>query len=234
MKLCYFWCDGDAFDALSTSDGVGRRSGPISARPSLEIAIPRKVEIRFRPNFEIPIVPRAQIGRTDVGSVDGFEIGLEEKLGRTRTPRPSKRSRRWSSEHVLRVATIAPRHRRSRSMMHRVSSSGEGGQILLTVFGAPIDGVVERLLLFDLDEGSGQDVVERRRTFRTPTQVRRRIVVVELTHLSTRPTFVSTIIINSSCNFEIIRFQYYRLKWQLLSSIAVLLIIFLFALTLSV
>jgi hypothetical protein len=55
-----------------------------------------------------------------------------------------------------------------------------------------------------------------------------------LTHLSTRPTFVSTIIINSSCNFEVIRFQYYRLKWQLLSSIAVLLIIFLFALTLSV
>jgi hypothetical protein len=55
-------------------------------RPRLGISVPGKVDARFRPDFEVPVVPCAEVGRAHVSSIlPGFELALEKKLGRPGT-----------------------------------------------------------------------------------------------------------------------------------------------------
>ena len=69
MKLRHFGCDGDALDAVATPDGVGRGPGSVAGRPDVVIPIPTDLEARFRTDFEVPLVPRAKVGRAHVRSV---------------------------------------------------------------------------------------------------------------------------------------------------------------------
>jgi hypothetical protein len=58
-------------------------TGSMPGRPRLGISVPGKVDARFRPDFEVPVVPRAEVGRAHVSSIlPGFELALEKKLGR--------------------------------------------------------------------------------------------------------------------------------------------------------